>query len=270
MPRSPAPSNLRRPRRYPEHYFSLAFAARAAQLRRKVRTDCWPTELDQMGQQLGVRCVRDVPLTMAGRVARQPGGYTIELKLGLSPCERRFVIAHEIAHLLIERYNLLRSCAGDNAITPPPLTYRFVEQLCDLGARELLLPLQELTRRLRSSERSILEVRRIGEDAQCSLEIVTRRVCEAWVWNCMFVWWKRHDNRLVPVRATKIEGDQTAEHLMHISLADQETSAVGRAMRSGNAERGLERIRYWDGVTSCQAQALRLDDSVAIELLIRE
>lgn len=84
-------------------------------------------DLLSLARYLEVQNVRVAPLATKARVTSTAlGGTEVELNDGLNEHERRFTLAHELAHIII----------GDR---PPGYSYNQFEATCDACAREILL-----------------------------------------------------------------------------------------------------------------------------------
>lgn len=92
----------------------------------QLRATAFPTEIDAIGRALGVYLTEE-PLAWP-LLGLTLGPDRIVIKAGLEPPVRRFTIAHEYGHLLIQRRAL------------PPVRPENEEPFCDRFARELLLP----------------------------------------------------------------------------------------------------------------------------------
>jgi|HubBroStandDraft_1064217.scaffolds.fasta_scaffold49733_1 hypothetical protein len=90
--------------------------------------ECPPTDLDAIAARLKAR-VTGEEIFGSGELRRDGSGYVIVYAADLSIPRRRFTIAHELAHVVIDR-------TGPNA----PRAGKELERLCDLIAAELLMP----------------------------------------------------------------------------------------------------------------------------------
>src|SRR5437762_73674 len=113
---------------------------RVAALKAQSGCDRFPTDVRALARTVGIRDVRLLPLSMRGRLVREPFGIRAELNQQLSLREQRFVLAHEVAHILLARD--LKNGGARNVFgsTRTTSSYRYVEQLCDFAAREILIP----------------------------------------------------------------------------------------------------------------------------------
>jgi len=88
-----------------------------------------PTDLDAVGNKLRVRSIITESLPASGELRRAGMDYVVVCAPGLSPARRRFTIAHEFGHILLEQCGARQ--IKDNAE---------IERLCDSIASEILLP----------------------------------------------------------------------------------------------------------------------------------
>src|SRR6266478_923767 len=103
-----------------------------AQLKSRVRCEDFPTDVAAIAAEVGIRQIRRVPLSMRGRLVRAMPGYMVEINEELDVHDQRFVLAHEITHVLLN--DQMSSAAAR-------FGYNRIERLCDFGATEILLPL---------------------------------------------------------------------------------------------------------------------------------
>jgi IrrE N-terminal-like domain len=112
-------------------------------------TSCPPTDLDAIGAKLGITGFEAADIAGAGEIRRDGEGLRIFYSNYLSAERRRFTIAHEMGHAILER-------TGSNV----PRHGKEVERLCDMFAVELLMPKQLFLDRARGkiSTQRILEM----------------------------------------------------------------------------------------------------------------
>ena len=91
--------------------------------------DCPPTDLDHLGQKLGVREVALEQLPGSGELHKTKTGYRIVCSTDQPVSRQRFTVAHELAHIILET-------SGRNA----PRSGIEVERICDSLAAECLMP----------------------------------------------------------------------------------------------------------------------------------
>jgi len=198
----------------------------------KARSGCtsFPTDVNQLAFCAGIQGVRYVPLAVRGRLVREPGGVVAEIQSDLTPQDRRFVLAHEVTHLILERDAIERSETRlDRSRGSGGIGHRAIELLCDYGAAEMLLPTAALRNELRKVQPSLELVMSITKEADCSLELVAHRICErlaGWEngWDDIsFLWWKFTDEtgllrQSIPITSELIELVEDAKSLSFSAL----------------------------------------------------
>jgi hypothetical protein len=116
----------------------LRLAPQAANLREAVLVvvcellqgvSCPPTDLDALGQKLDVREIRYESFPGSGELYKDRKGYRIVCSSDQPQARQRFTVAHELAHVILDR-------TGRNA----PRAGESVERLCDTLATECLMP----------------------------------------------------------------------------------------------------------------------------------
>ena len=90
---------------------------------------CPPTDLVEVGRKMGVREISYERFPGSGELHKEIGGYRIVCSLDQPPSRRRFTVAHELAHVILERTGRNAPRAGDS-----------VERVCDMLAAECLMP----------------------------------------------------------------------------------------------------------------------------------
>src|SRR6266446_3748472 len=166
--------------------------------RLKASASCtrFPTDVNKLAEAVGIVMVRDVPLAMRGCLLREPGGFVVEINSQLPRLDRRFVLAHEVTHILIERDQLLQSTQRfERNSGHRRLGYNHIEELCDFGAREILLPLNSLRAELRRAEPSLPFVMKLSKETESSIAVTIEQICEPiMLWDCTFLLWTEKSN----------------------------------------------------------------------------
>ncbi|MCL4787515.1 MAG: ImmA/IrrE family metallo-endopeptidase [Verrucomicrobia bacterium] len=226
-------------KRHPERTRELELVKRVASLKAKAKCYRLPTDVDRLAREAGIVTIRFVPLATRGRLLREPGGFVAEVNSVLPATQRRFVIAHETTHLLVEK-ELMLTTVGRPQRSKAQL--RLVERLCDFGAREILLPINSLRNEIAEAVPSMQTVCRISAEAQCSFEITAERICEhPAIWDaCRFIFWTKHKDRLLAVR-TLPENGVDAEQIV---LEDESNSVVMKALKASGVVRGWQVLSY--------------------------
>ena len=88
-----------------------------------------PTDLDEVGRRIGVQEISYESFPGSGELHKERSGYRIVCSLDQPHTRQRFTVAHELAHVILER-------TGRNA----PRVGNSVERVCDMLAAECLMP----------------------------------------------------------------------------------------------------------------------------------
>jgi hypothetical protein len=142
--------------------------------------------LEALARNLGVDRIQDEELPYDGGIFREPGGRLVIKLNAYNPfTRRRFTLAHEIAHLLLDSVPGLRStCREDPAL----------ERACDCIAAELLMPSDSATNFIRdlggaAPEKLSIIAKRFG----VSLHVAAIRVRhDLRLWTCCIGSWERY------------------------------------------------------------------------------
>lgn len=125
-----------------------------------------PVDLEELAARLGVLSIVKAPLTVAGELRRVAGGLEIVCEESLSEGRRRFTIAHELGHALLEK-------SGRGA----PRHGRELERLCDRVAVEILLPRDRVDQEFPASPR-LADIERVSRQFRVSLSATALRAAE--------------------------------------------------------------------------------------------
>lgn len=88
-----------------------------------------PLALEILAEKVGVAAIVYEDMPFSGELRPAKGSYVVACSAHLSPSRRRFTIAHELSHAILEKSG--RNC---------PRTGPELERLCDMIATEMLLP----------------------------------------------------------------------------------------------------------------------------------
>jgi Zn-dependent peptidase ImmA (M78 family) len=253
-------------RKYPRREQQLELVKNVASLKAKAKCCRFPTDVDRLAREVGIVETRITSLVTRGRLIREAkaGGFVVEIDSKLSPNQRRFVIAHEISHLIVEK-DLMSLSVGRPRRTKTQ--HYFVESLCDFGAREILLPINTLRHEIADLAPSLEIVCKIAKEAECSLELIAERIFERpAIWNkCRFISWIVRKERLLAVKTWPEEGVDTDE----ISLNDEKNSIVMRAFNTPGIVRGWQELSYAGGEQELvYLEAVASDDTHVLSLSI--
>lgn len=151
-----------------------------------------PVDLERIAESLGVIETVATELTEDGRTTWVDGRPRIELRADRPTTRMRFTLAHEIAHVLIERdRTVARRTQG--------LNHDDVEILCDWIAASILMPRAWIQRYAERSLYNLSLIRLVAHRADVSLSAATVRLAEVGGRTCMLLRLQRSPRRWVVV-----------------------------------------------------------------------
>lgn len=128
--------------------------------------NCPPTDLDAICSKLGATVAESSEVVGSGMLVKEKGKSTIHCASALSPQRRRFTIAHELGHIIV-----------DSAGPRGPQFGEELERLCDMFATEILMPKREFLG-LASKSIAIEEIFRLARLFETSLTSTAIRYAE--------------------------------------------------------------------------------------------
>ena len=144
----------------------------------------------------GVREVRRVAMTSAGRLLTEGGALVIEVNRDHSLGKQNFSADHEVTHTLFPSYGRQRI---DDAETGTFASGHEEELLCDIGAAALLLDPRHLRPLAEEAGPSITTLVGLAALFKASLQATARQLALLDLWPCAFVFWEegyRKDERI--------------------------------------------------------------------------
>lgn len=151
-----------------------------------------PVDLTRIAESLGVVEICAAQLTEDGRTTWVNGKPRIELRADRPTTRMRFTLAHEIAHVLIERdRTVARRTQG--------LNHNEVETLCDRIAASILMPRSWIQPYAERSHYNLSLIRLVAHRADVSLSAATVRLAEVGGGTCMLLRLQRSPRRWVVV-----------------------------------------------------------------------
>src|ERR1035438_2206882 len=111
-------------------------------------------------------------------------GFRIALRAGMPETRLRFTLAHEICHTFF--YELVPEVKYS-----PQLPHRDEERLCNLGAGELLVPTDVLSRDDATKYPCLSSIEDLAERYRVSLESMLLRLTSSGLWQCQIAQWYR-------------------------------------------------------------------------------
>lgn len=189
-----------------------------------------PADLGRLASAVGIRDVRYVPLPVRGRLVSEGRCVVAEINNQLSEDDRRFVLAHEIAHIILETEHLgkldLRELANRQDRPRSQRKYQRLENLCDEAAKEILVPMQ-LVRFTVSGKQASLEVLlTLAGKAQVRPEVVASQILRAREWDFRVFWWRHTWRGWAAVQSMP---SRSQDELVRLEIEDASQSIVERA-----------------------------------------
>jgi len=249
-------------RKNPRRSHKIEIVKLVAQLKANASCTQFPTDVKKLAEAVGIVTVRDVPLAMRGCLLREPSGFVVEINSQLLPLDRRFVIAHEVTHLLIELEQLLQSSQRfERNSGKHTLGYNHIEELCDFGAREILLPLNSVRAELRREVPNLVLVIRISQETESSIGVTIDQICEPiMLWECTFLLWTQKSNGFA---LSKIAPKTSLD----VGLVDETHSLVRKAFLTSEVLSGPETLDLATRVDTFPAEAVRVDDHSVLQMI---
>ena len=127
---------------------------------------CPPTNLEDIGLKVGVKEICYESFPGSGELYREKDGYRILCSSDQPPSRQRFTVAHELAHVILER-------TGKNA----PRAGKSVERVCNMLAAECLMPTSVFEARLPATL-TLSEVVRLARNFDTSITATAIRCAQ--------------------------------------------------------------------------------------------
>ena len=175
--------------------------ARFAQDLRKSGTQAKKLNLEVISSGLGLSVVYQ-PLSVDALLKETDGGYVAMVNSLTNKVRQRFSLAHELGHLILFNSTGLTQAFGHIASPDQNTDANEMEDLCDLFATELLMPIDDWKKELFSKGISLKVLARLMSRYGVSLPAAARRVIESNVWRCSIISWEPVyvENTLVEVK----------------------------------------------------------------------
>ena len=151
-----------------------------------------PVDLSKIAASLGVIEILDTELIEDGRTIWVDGKPRIELRADRPATRKRFTLAHEIGHILLERdQSVVRRTQG--------LDRNGVETLCDWTAASILMPRAWVQRYAERDHYNLSLLRLVAHRADVSLSAAAVRLAEVGGRTCILLRFQRAPKRWVVV-----------------------------------------------------------------------
>lgn len=247
-------------RRSPKRAMQGEIRRRVARTLAAIRFKDPPTDLEAVARYLEVEAIRITTLSMRGRLIFENGGdVVIEINNALPALGQRQVLAHELAHLLLEPDRLTKSATLGRTVRVEP-TWRFhkLEERCEETAAELLIPTDWL---LAHQPATLSQAAKQAIDANVELELFVKRLVDLSIWPGDRLWWI---SETAPHRLVRSYPSWDDDFLARVSIKPRTQELIASALRSSDHETG----RIWavveDESVDYPAEALRLSDGCVL------
>jgi hypothetical protein len=217
-----------------------------------------PVDLDAVARGLGVAAVRTAELVEEGRLERTGGRTEILVRRGAPAVRRRFTIAHELAHLLLEPDGAAERSARR-------------ERRCDEVAAALLMP-RAWVASYAGRPRCLATARALAAEGGVSISAAVTRLDEVLAWRCGLLRFRRQDGRWRFVGACAVPPSASAPGGAGIGSAPGTSSVLDDIARHSTRDtRATVPVRVGDAVVEVPAEvsvragsALVLADAAAL------
>lgn len=147
-----------------------------------------PVNLEELATSLGVTSITNTKMVEDGRTTWIDGKPRIELRSDRPASRIRFTLAHEIAHVLVEKDQTV-------ARRTQNLNHDDVETLCDWVAASILMPRSWIQRYAEKPEYNLSLIRLVAHRAEVSLSAAAVRIAEVGGRTCMLLRLQRAPKR---------------------------------------------------------------------------
>ncbi len=134
---------------------------------------CPPTDLAALGRKIDVQEIAYESFPGSGELHKFKGGYRIVCSSDQPRSRQRFTVAHELAHVILDRTGRNAPKSGDD-----------VERICDILATECLMPTSEFESRV-PTDLTLRNISSLADTFQTSLMATAIR-CAEFTSACIF------------------------------------------------------------------------------------
>jgi Zn-dependent peptidase ImmA (M78 family) len=169
----------------------------------------------------GIKKVVTEQLAFEGGVFQEGNHLVIKLNAPSPYTRRRFTLAHELGHLLIE--------TGSPVNARRHVLSSTLETACDAIAAELLMPLQEI-QLSGASQPSVENLLKLAHRFGVSLQALANRIAQQRIWKCSVGMWKYQQNTATELWvAGKRPWLTRKPHVLAFELAAKTADAIARS-----------------------------------------
>lgn len=175
---------------------------------------------------LGVKEVRIVPLPIDGRIVRDGDEIVVEIANNLTQFQRKFTIAHELAHIVLG-LSTTRTGRASPKTSVGWASYAELEAFCDFAAEELLAPRTWLRANVNPIKPSLADLRKLSGQSGCPVDFLGVRLIRLRYWDAEIRWCKQVDER---IQVTEVFPREKGAYSESIYISKQRTKNVLRAL----------------------------------------
>jgi len=193
-----------------------------------------PADLVRFAQHLGVHEIRFIPLVMRGRLVMEGRRLVAEVNEDLNDLERQRTVAHELAHVVLERERIAQATTVGQNVSRVAGN-NLIEKLCDICGDEILLPREWLRVRLSNNDASLGTLLEIASSSNLSVDFVLARVIELRIKSWRAIWCMNVSDKAKILRSMPYWSES---FLPWIDVEDNPTSPLRKCLETGDLTRG--------------------------------
>lgn len=222
-----------------------------------------PVNLRSLALRLKLRDIVFVPLPMRGRVMLDGNNVVVEVNENLGQHERRWTIAHELAHLILEKERVaIAEESGRNI--DRSISHGMIEQLCDLCADEILLPQEWLRKKLPKGRGSLQAVVEISRRADVSVDFTVTRLIELGLQPWRAIWCVKVNQEIQIVKSVP-HWDES--FLVGINVLNVEMTPISSSLESDAITQGYITLQIHDDDIRYPAQCAQISKDTVLCIL---
>lgn len=235
-----------------------------------VRAGCedLPIDLNKLAKHFGIEEIRETILDNKGkgRIINENGVFKIEINKKLPSDKKRFVIAHELSHFIVEKKEIKKNPRRVSRMSQKDkMSFKMIEEFCDIIAEEVLLPEKYLLNKIGSSNPSIKIVDEISKETKNTLELVAKKVIDTGLWRCRFFWWKIINENIIAVNGVPFLDEKM---LAFCQITKKNESTIWKSFQSNDYYEGYDSMIIGDQMQNYKIQSLPIKDSEVLSMIV--
>ena len=242
----------------PRYAERATVARKVARARASAGLNYPPADLHGFAKALGIGAIREVPLSVQGRLVREQTAIAVEIREDMSRPMKTLTLAHEMGHLIVDE-KLAAACRLTdfmNTRSPDAREYSKVEELCDFAAEEILLPESWLGHQVDATAPPDLGLgEKLSETSGLEISLVARRLIDLGFWRARLFWFLRLGAELTLATTYPAETALSYREVRPVPADSFPWDVLGR----DTVTRGRLRLEAPDQVHNFDAQAKRID-----------